>query len=143
MLMRFVTIVLVIVQVVVPQGMCICHLLPHVAADAHESHADEAESSTCCCCTAPSPGGAGDAHEKSDLRVDANPVGHPHLPSCPALRPADAKMVQAVDPMLIAALLTHVNGGRLMAAPQTPFPIEVDASPPVRFLYLAYGALLI
>jgi hypothetical protein len=157
MTVRIVAILLVVLQMLVPPGICICQFVPHADADEHEAMPDNGQPSSCCacCCGHSSPSvspGEDGAHRDVIADSDnalhtldyASPADCPHLPGCPALRPADHhKPAQTADPVhtLVAALVqgeaSSVKSRPVIAVPGAP------DGPPRRPLYLTFRTLLI
>jgi hypothetical protein len=141
MFLRLLTILLVVVQLLVPPGICICHFLPS-AAPAHTAVDDDDDQACCACCRRSSPR---PTHQHKQEK-HSNHHGKPdnHVPCCPALHQTDASLAPAADPLALLALVAEVNPDRFSAPGMgTVFPIEPDTGPTAQRLYLTFCTLLI
>jgi len=138
--LRTITTLLVVLQMLVPPGMCVCQVVPHAGAPGHDD-GEEAHHASCCGCrevetAPPAPG-----HGPVDPAAPARPS---HLPSCPALLPADhAKLVKPSDPLLLLADLRAGPAPVTVPPPGAPLSSDPDPGPAGQRLYLTFRALLL
>jgi hypothetical protein len=158
-MLRIVTSLLIVLQMLLPPGMCICQFVPQVCAEplevkAQDDHPVTSQRSSCCCChkaRATTSGhtdqirSAARSSSEEGLHSDDAPVHPSHDPDCPALRPADhAEVAETSQPLrLMIAALPHSFVCKTTMPPSTFAWEDAEDDPPERPLYIALRTLLI
>ncbi len=144
-MIRCIALLLVVLQAAVPSGTCLCQFLGPLCAEAAPPVQEEQPPARKgCCCRSAAPVAENDADSKPQgdgLRGSEHLPPVEHLPSCPALHPADSvKVADTCAPVTLPAS-SPINVDVL---PALRTALDSHHPPPfARPLYLTQSSLLL